>query len=193
MRLVNLIVIHCSASPNSNTLFSGLGSTLRTPLDEIDAWHKQRGFKRQQPIKWNARHTAVGYHFIVGRGGEVFSGRGPEEVGAHAQGFNAHSIGICLVGTDAYTVAQWHKLAAVVEEARKLHGVPLQPARRYPTPNPPGYMQVDGICGHRDLSPDLDGDGKVEPHEFIKRCPGFNVADWLAGGMQPLAGHIAEA
>ena len=32
------------------------------------------------------------------------------------------------------------------------------------------------IVGHRDLSPDLDGDGVVEPEEWVKQCPCFDVA-----------------
>ena len=32
------------------------------------------------------------------------------------------------------------------------------------------------VCGHRDLSPDLDGDGKVEPWEWVKQCPCFEVS-----------------
>jgi N-acetyl-anhydromuramyl-L-alanine amidase AmpD len=31
------------------------------------------------------------------------------------------------------------------------------------------------IVGHRDLSPDLDKDGVVEPHEWVKLCPCFNA------------------
>jgi hypothetical protein len=29
--------------------------------------------------------------------------------------------------------------------------------------------------GHRDLSPDLDGNGHIEPDEWMKQCPGFDV------------------
>jgi N-acetyl-anhydromuramyl-L-alanine amidase AmpD len=32
--------------------------------------------------------------------------------------------------------------------------------------------------GHRDLSPDLDGDGIVEKHEWVKECPCFDVYTW---------------
>ncbi len=32
------------------------------------------------------------------------------------------------------------------------------------------------ICGHRDLSPDLNGDGVIEPEEWIKECPCFEVS-----------------
>jgi N-acetylmuramoyl-L-alanine amidase len=31
------------------------------------------------------------------------------------------------------------------------------------------------VVGHRDLSPDLDKDGLVEPHEWMKQCPCFDA------------------
>ena len=37
------------------------------------------------------------------------------------------------------------------------------------------------VCGHRDLSPDRNGNGKVEPGEWVKACPTFDVASWWAG------------
>jgi hypothetical protein len=30
----------------------------------------------------------------------------------------------------------------------------------------------------------------IEPFEWLKTCPGFSVADWLAGGMVPLQEHL---
>lgn len=35
------------------------------------------------------------------------------------------------------------------------------------------------IVGHRDLSPDLNGNGIIEPDEWLKACPSFDVAAWL--------------
>ncbi|MDA5624327.1 N-acetylmuramoyl-L-alanine amidase, partial [Pasteurella multocida] len=35
------------------------------------------------------------------------------------------------------------------------------------------------ICGHRDLSPDLNGDGTITPNEWLKDCPCFDVWEWL--------------
>lgn len=35
------------------------------------------------------------------------------------------------------------------------------------------------IIGHRDLSPDKNGNGIIEPHEWTKACPSFDVAAWL--------------
>ena len=37
--------------------------------------------------------------------------------------------------------------------------------------------KIDKVMGHRDTSPDKDGDGIVEPHEWIKQCPCFNAID----------------
>ena len=31
------------------------------------------------------------------------------------------------------------------------------------------------ILGHRDLSPDLNGNGLIEPNEYLKQCPCFDV------------------
>ena len=31
------------------------------------------------------------------------------------------------------------------------------------------------LCGHRDLSPDLNHNGEIEPEEWIKQCPCFEV------------------
>ena len=43
------------------------------------------------------------------------------------------------------------------------------------------YFGIRTILGHRDTSPDLNGDGRIEPNEFIKACPCFDVRTWLRG------------
>jgi len=45
----------------------------------------------------------------------------------------------------------------------------------------------DGILVH-----DRNGDGKITANEWIKLCPGFDVAEWLEEGMQPLPDHTTE-
>lgn len=35
------------------------------------------------------------------------------------------------------------------------------------------------VVGHRDLSPDLNHNGEIEPEEWIKECPCFDAADIL--------------
>lgn len=175
MRAITTLVIHCSATPNGRTLFSGIAGqpNFSTPADEINRWHKARGFHRQPQFlkRQEPRLCCIGYHFVVATNGAIFNGRSIEEVGAHVQGHNRDSIGICMVGTGRYTVAQWGALANLVSGLRKT----------YPNAR---------LVGHRDLSPDKDGDGTVEPSEWLKTCPGFTVAEWVRGGMEPLAGHI---
>ena len=40
--------------------------------------------------------------------------------------------------------------------------------------------RIRKVVGHRDLSPDRDGDGVVEPEEWIKLCPCYDVESELA-------------
>lgn len=173
MRPIDLVVLHCSATPNGR----------RTVVEDIDAWHYQRGFRRTLDARrrQNFNLAAIGYHFLIYLNGAVATGRHLDEVGAHVVGNNRTSIGICLVGTDQFTAAQWASLARNIEGLAKLYGrvlVPYAPGRR----REPGELY---LCGHRDLSPDRDNDGLVEPWEWLKSCPGFDVGQWLSTGMTP--------
>lgn len=165
MRPVDLIVIHCSATPNGKPV----------SVEEIDAWHAKRGFSRFDP--WRARQNphlaAIGYHFVTLLGGTIATGRHLDEIGAHVVGNNRRSIGHCMVGSDKFTPAEWASLAANISGLLRV----------YPNAK---------VCGHRDLSPDKDNDGLVEPWEWLKTCPGFDVSTWLANAMQPEAKHILE-
>ncbi len=76
MRRIDTIVIHCSATPE--------GKNFRAR--DIDAWHRQRGFK------------TIGYHYVIDLDGTIEKGRDESEVGAHVSGYNSHSIGICYIG-----------------------------------------------------------------------------------------------
>ena len=89
------------------------------------------------------------------------------EVGAHVYGHNANSIGVAYVGglskdgntpRDTRTPAQRRALADLLRKLKKQF---------------PGSH----ICGHRDLSPDLNHDGKIEPSEWVKACPCFNAEE----------------
>lgn len=42
--------------------------------------------------------TGIGYHFYVRKDGSVYSGRPINTVGAHTEGYNSNSIGICFEG-----------------------------------------------------------------------------------------------
>lgn len=124
---------------------------------EIDGWHRQRGWKK------------IGYHYVIRLDGTVEVGRPESEVGSHVQGHNADSIGIVYAGgldakgkpKDTRTPAQ---VAAMTRLVQAL-------AQKYPTAS---------VVGHRDLSPDKDRDGTVEPHEWLKACPSFDAPAWWA-------------
>lgn len=76
MRDINLIVVHCSATPEGRNVST----------EEIRQWHLDRGW------------SDIGYHFVVELDGSVCDGRAIENTGAHAKGYNANSIGVCYVG-----------------------------------------------------------------------------------------------
>lgn len=178
MRSINLIVIHCAATPNGKSLFRGLadGTGLQvTPVQQIDRDHGDRKPPFHRDPAWIARFNPelahIGYHFVVYTNGVAATGRHPDEVGAHVAGHNANSIGVCMIGTDHFTADQWRGLADLVAGLLK----------KYPNAR---------VVGHRDLSPDLNHDGTIEPREWIKICPGFTVADWIKGGMAPLTDHL---
>ena len=119
----------------------------------LEAEHRRRGFR------------GTGYHYYIRRDGTVLGTRSLEIPGAHVKGYNAHSIGICYEGgldadgnpKDTRTPEQRSALRLLVHQLLKQ----FRDAR---------------ICGHRDLSPDRDGDGVVEPDEWVKQCPCFEVA-----------------
>lgn len=70
------IVIHCSATPPSMDI----------GRDEIDEWHKEKGWKM------------IGYHDVIRRNGINEEGRQVNDVGAHVKGYNSISVGVCLIG-----------------------------------------------------------------------------------------------
>lgn len=187
-RHVNLIVMHCSATPSGQWLRGARGTRGFVPaVQVIDEWHRARGFQRTlKSREQRPELQAVGYHYVVDVDGVVEQGRAVREVGAHVQGFNAASVGICLVGgaeRDArYTRAQWTSAAMLVHTLCEQLAVPLL-LPLYP-------RQGGGVCGHRDLSPDIDGDGRLQPLEWLKTCPGFDVGAWLQRGMEPLPEQV---
>lgn len=190
-RRINLLVIHCSATPSGRWLRGARGAAGFTrAVRVIDSWHAARGFRRSAALaeKFNPELPSIGYHFVVDLDGQVDTGRSLPEVGAHVAGFNGQSVGICLVGgseRDArFTAAQWRTLDALV---RGLCG-----DLRIPLALPLHPRQGAGVCGHRDLSPDTDGDGRITPREWLKTCPGFDVGAWISRGCEPLPDQVIQ-
>lgn len=147
---IDSIVIHCSATR--------AGQDVRAA--DIDKWHKERGF------------AMIGYNYVIDLDGTVEVGRPLNRDGAHCntaglsgKSYNKHSVGICYVGgldafgnpADTRTDAQKIAMEQLVHELMN----------EYP---------IKEVIGHRDASPDRNGDGKITPNEWIKMCPCFDVA-----------------
>ncbi len=104
MRKIDMIIIHCSATPAGRDV----------SVEDIDRWHRERGF------------DCIGYHYVVGLDGEVRQGRPLEQAGAHCKGYNARSVGVCYVGgvdasmnpCDTRTEAQRRSLRQLLTELR---------------------------------------------------------------------------
>lgn len=130
---IKYLVVHCSASSPKVYVDAAV----------IDRWHRQRGFFK------------IGYHYVIKRDGVVEKGRDEEEVGAHVQGHNEGSIGICLAGgvdeqnkpQNNFTEEQFKSLASLLSDLLK----------KYPKAE---------ILGHRDFP------------GVAKACPSFDVKAW---------------
>ena len=124
---------------------------------DIDSFHRVRGF------------SSWGYHYYVRKDGSLEKMRDESEPGAHAYGHNRDSIGLCYEGgldvngrpADTRTAAQKRTLVALLRSLRADY---------------PGAR----IVGHRDLSPDVNGNGRVDKWERTKECPCFDAAEEYA-------------
>lgn len=106
---IDSIVIHCADTPNGKH-FSA---------EQIDQWHGDRNppFERDMSIAPHHQPdlTHIGYHYVIELDGTIKDGRPLIETGAHVAGFNQTSIGICMIGRDQFSQAQWFSLLALIQ------------------------------------------------------------------------------
>lgn len=141
---VREIIVHCADTPPAWME----GAALSEQVAEIRRWHIQERHWRD-----------IGYHWVIGRRGGVMAGRPETAIGAHVEGHNAGTIGICLIGgkgaaaSDAFsrnfTPAQDTSLRQLIQ------GIGMR-------------TQIRTVSGHNDYA--------------AKACPGFRVSAWLKGG-----------
>jgi N-acetyl-anhydromuramyl-L-alanine amidase AmpD len=149
------IVIHCSATRED----------VDYTYEHLLRDHKARGF------------DTCGYHYFIRKSGIIYKGRSNDVVGAHAPP-NTNTIGICYEGgldkksTIKKTIAKDTRTEAQKEQILNCIFDVLKQVRVAG-----GKVSKIEIVGHRDLSPDLDGDGIVEPQEWIKQCPCFDAKE----------------
>ena len=127
--MIDEIIIHCSAT-KAGRPFDG---------EDIESWHKARGF------------CQCGYHFVVTLEGQIQGMRPTFYVGAHCEGHNKNSIGVCYIGgldrvtgepKDTRTEAQRESLEVLLKHL----------CRKY---------AIKRISGHRDYA--------------AKACPCFDA------------------
>ena len=135
MRKIDLIVVHCSATRCDRSY----------PVETLIADHGKRfGY--------------TGYHYYVTRDGRLYQTRHENLVGAHAKGYNKHSIGVCYEGG---LNPQGKPADTRTDKQKKtLLGLLCSLKLDYPDAM---------ILGHRDL-PDVH-----------KVCPCFNAKEEYAG------------
>ena len=108
MRLITLLIIHCSA----------VGPMQTSSVEQINQWHLARG--------WT---NGCGYHYVIRRDGSIEKGRPEEMIGAHCLNHNKHSIGVCYEGgldengnsVDTRTEAQKESMRNLLTELKKKH------------------------------------------------------------------------
>jgi N-acetylmuramoyl-L-alanine amidase len=111
VREITKIILHCTGTdiPGQNAAM-------------VTRWHKLRGWR------------TIGYHRLILADGSVEDGRPEQEIGAHCQGENLDSIGLCIVGGKTFGPALMASLHRVLEDY----------ARRFPKAT---------LHGHREFNP----------------------------------------
>jgi N-acetylmuramoyl-L-alanine amidase len=103
---------------------------------------------------------SYGYHILVNADGTTEQITSFEKPTNGVAGFNANAIHVCykggLGGKDTRTPQQKETLLKLAKTLKK----------SYPKAK---------LMGHRDFSKDLDGDGVIEPNEWVKLCPCYSV------------------
>jgi N-acetyl-anhydromuramyl-L-alanine amidase AmpD len=110
---------------------------------------------------WNA----PGYHWVIKTDGNIIKMLDEQYVANGVKGYNSYGVHIAWIGgidkthpkgIDNRTPAQKVALYDLVAKVKM----------RYPKAK---------ILGHRDISPDLNHNGIVDPWERIKECPCFDA------------------
>lgn len=158
-RPINRIVLHTTAT-----------SLYAKVEDILEFWRTPKGPKGSKYIPGVQGGAGFGnrpgYTYLIDAYGKRSILSHLDNYTYGVKGFNWDSCHIATIGgkggIDDRTDAQKEQLVDLINELRT-------DAILGPVP----------IVGHRDLSPDLNGDGIITPNEFIKLCPGYDVKEWL--------------
>ena len=106
-RQIDGIVIHCTATKPNVDL----------NVADVRKMHKKQGW------------SDIGYHYLIRLDGRIENGRDVDTIGAHVEGHNAHTIGVCYVGGldkngnpyDTRTENQKASLLSLLIDLKKLY------------------------------------------------------------------------
>lgn len=149
MRPINEVIIHCSATQPA----WAADKTIQWKRDEIDTWHKDRGFG----ATFEGQTYHIGYHWLIDRNGNLLAGRPEGLAGAHVAGHNSNSIGVCLIGGHGSSAKDNFEDHFTPEQATTLRMLLSSLNARYPS--------IKKVSGHNEYA--------------NKACPGFEVTPWL--------------
>lgn len=126
----------------------------RQKIADLQAEFRRKGWKNP------------GYHYVVQADGTVTQLLGEDRVSNGVKSYNSTSVNVAYMGgIDARGKAVDNRTAeqkaSLVKLLKELKG-------RYPKAE---------ILGHRDISPDRNGNGIVDPWERIKECPCFDAIE----------------
>ena len=103
-REIKKIVIHCS-------------DTLTGDAEIIRKYH-------MMPAEKGGRgYSDISYHYVIIPNGTVQVGRPENVIGAHAEGHNTDSIGICLIGKTEFTIPQLESMKKLVRGILNSNGL----------------------------------------------------------------------
>ena len=112
---------------------------------KINVYHKSLNF----PL--SALGYYVGYHYLIEANGAVIQARKETEIGAHDQGENSNSLGICLAGNFNIrypSEAQSASAALLIKQIRTRWPIPvtrIEPHRWDDTTDCPGTLVADNF------------------------------------------------
>lgn len=115
---------------------------VKCTAQDIHSWHRANGW------------TGIGYHFFVRKDGTIYRGRPINVVGAHVQGMNSCSIGICAEG-------DYHTKEKTMPQAQKKSIIELV---KYLKEN---YYPNAKIVGHKEIG-DSNCPGRYYPLDEIR-------------------------
>lgn len=129
------------------------GSQKQT-IEDLASEFKRKGWKNP------------GYHYVVMPNGRIECMLSEDSISNGVQGYNSTSINVAYVGgIDNNCKAVDNRTE---EQKKALKSLLIELKKKYP---------VAKILGHRDISPDKNGNGIVDPWERIKECPCFNAIE----------------